>query len=80
MLRIICNEKTDMEKTKLGATGEFPEGKLNENDEGAIQMVIFVRDENVIINFGSPVNWLGLPKSDAIVFAEAILRKVKEID
>lgn len=69
-----------MDKTKLGATGNFPEGKINDVDEGEVRMAIFAEDKNLIIHFGTPVLWLGLPKQKAIDLAENILKKVKEID
>ena len=62
----------------IGATGEFPDGKLNENDEGGLQMAIFTKDENLIIEFGKPVHWLGMSKAEAKEFARAILKKADE--
>ena len=68
-----------MKKIKLGATGEFPQGKLNEHDEGGLQMAIFkTKDNHLIIEFGSPVQWLGMPIHEAKEFALAILKKADE--
>ena len=64
---------------KFGATGKFPKGQLNDDDEGAINVgVAFDPEKNVVmINFGSPVTWLGLPPKEAIEFANLILAKAK---
>ncbi len=62
----------------IGATGEFPAGKLNDDDEGGLQMAIFTKDENLIIEFGTPVHWLGMSKAEAKEFARAILKKADE--
>ena len=64
--------------TTLGATGEFPEGKISPTDEGGLKMAIFTKDENLIIEFGTPVHWLGMSKAEAIEFAEAIIKKANE--
>jgi len=65
---------------KFGATGSFPQGKLNEDDEGAIQIGIAFDPTNqvVMIKFGTPVTWLGLPPEEAIQFANAILAKARK--
>jgi hypothetical protein len=60
----------------LGATGEFPEGKLNPSDEGALKMAVGYDPLNgvVHIEFGTPVAWLGLPPDNAIEFALLVMR------
>jgi len=45
----------------LGATGEFPRGQLDDSDEGEISIGITVRRGTVLLAFGKPVGWLGLP-------------------
>lgn len=64
-------------KRPFGATGEFPQGKLNDSDEGALRLGIAYDklDGIVRIEFGKPVAWLGLPPPQAIEFAKAILKK-----
>ncbi|WP_370316013.1 hypothetical protein [Sagittula sp.] len=64
---------------KLGATGDFPRGKLNDHDEGAMRIAIGHKDDCVIINFGSPVAWLGLPKANALAFAASIIEHAKAL-
>jgi len=61
---------------KLGATGEFPQGKMNPTDEGACNIAI-ARDPQgrVVVNFGKPVVWFALYRTDAIQFAKLILQK-----
>jgi hypothetical protein len=59
---------------KLGATGKFPEGKLNDDDEGELQASIRTEGKNVIIDFGKPVAWLALPKEDAIASGMSLIK------
>lgn len=68
------------EETKLGATGEFPNGKLNEEDEGELKLTVGIDPDskNVIIDFGKPVAWLGMDAESALKFAEFITKRAKE--
>jgi hypothetical protein len=64
----------------LGATREFPKGKITEADEGGLRMAIFKKDEKLIIEFGTPVLWLGMDLNEARDFARLILLKCDEVD
>lgn len=69
------NERADLRRElELGATGDFPLGKLNADDEGALQIAIG-RDEktNVVLNFGKPIAWVAMPPQDAVNFALTVL-------
>lgn len=60
---------------KLGPTGQFPDGKLNADDEGEIQLgVTHDADGLVRVNFGKPIAWLAMPKETAIMFAHMLLK------
>lgn len=62
-------------KREFGATGTFPQGKLNDDDEGALRAGITYDKLNgvVMINFGKPVAWLGLPPPEARDLAQKLL-------
>ena len=64
--------------TKLGATGEFPEGKLGEGDEGELQFAVGVHEGNIVIDFGTPVAWVAMPPELARQVAELLLQHAKE--
>lgn len=59
-------------KNELGATGEFPNGKLNPADEGQIKLSMGIKDGVLILDFGTPIIWIGLDK----VSAEAMGRNL----
>ncbi len=61
---------------KLGATGQFPDGKINRSDEGGIALgVAYDPTKNLVrIDFGKPVAWLALPPESAIEFAKLLLK------
>lgn len=58
----------------LGATGKFPEGKLNQNDEGELRFSVGTRDGNVFMSFGKPVAWFAVPPEQAVDLAEILIR------
>lgn len=60
---------------KLGATGKFPDGKINKYDEGELRIGIAIKDSNVIIEFGKPVKWIGLPGDEAIALGKLLIKK-----
>ena len=47
---------------KPGATGEFPDGKINKHDEGELKIAIAADTKNgiVVLDFGKPTTWIGL--------------------
>jgi hypothetical protein len=61
----------------LGATGQFPEGKASPHDEGAVLFAIGERDDNVIVDFGTPVVWLGMPPEQAVAMAQLLIAKAR---
>jgi hypothetical protein len=64
---------------RLGATGKFPQGKLNEEDEGELKLAVAHKDGEVMLVFGKPVSWLSLPKEEAKAFAQLILKHAEEL-
>lgn len=57
-----------------GAIGAFPEGKLTPADEGAIQFAIGEQNGKVVVDFGTPVAWIGLSAQQAADLAADLLR------
>jgi len=64
----------------LGATGRFPEGKIHDSDEGEIRFAVGSKDGNVIIEFGKPVAWLGLPPDLARELAVLLTKHADALD
>jgi hypothetical protein len=58
----------------LGPTGRFPQGKLNETDEGELTLSIGTEKGNVRVDFGTPVAWFALPPELALQFASTIVK------
>ena len=62
-----------------GATGDFPEGQLTKDDEGAIQFAIGSKGDKVVIDFGTQVHWLAMTPEQAAEFASTILKRAREV-
>jgi len=58
----------------LGGTGEYSDGKLDDSDEGDLRLMVSHNGNDVRIDFGKPVAWLGFPKDQAVQFATLILK------
>lgn len=54
---------------------QYPRGKLNADDEGAIEVAITERDNTVIIRFGKEITWIGMSRPQAIEFAKTIMKR-----
>jgi hypothetical protein len=65
-----------MKLPKLGPTGDYPRGKLSEDDEGGLLLAVGHDEKrNVKIKFGKKVAWIGLNSEQAIQFAMLILKQ-----
>lgn len=63
-------------KRDFGATGQFPQGKVEDADEGELRMGVAYDKLNGIVRvqFGKPVAWLGLPPPEARQLAALLLQ------
>lgn len=77
LMRGFDEQSKKPEETNLGATGEFPRGKLHDADEGELTLAIGVNEEKntVEIHFGKNISWLGLDRTSAENFADAIKQR-----
>lgn len=66
--------ETEIPAAQLGATLRAPEGLLTPEDEGELRLAVGHRDGSVVVEFGKPVAWLGLPPDAARELAESIVR------
>lgn len=69
-----------LEPHRPGATGDFPRGRLTPQDEGGIRFAVGSKDGVVVVDFGKPVAWLGMPPSDARALAESLLKHADAVE
>lgn len=63
----------------VGATGQWPLGKLNDDDEGGLRLALKAENGTVVIDFGTSVTWVGMTPQEAADFASAILKMARGV-
>jgi len=64
-----------------GATGDFPSGKLREDDKGGLRIGVGSHEGKVIVDFGAnPVTWIGMDPSDARGLAAALNKRADDAE
>lgn len=68
-------EKHSQEE-KLGATGKYPDGKIQPNDAGEIKFSVGHDPDNALcfLDFGTQVKWLAMTPQDAIDLGRALIK------
>ncbi len=61
----------------LGKTGEFPSGKLREDDEGGVLFAVGKERGKVVIQFGEPTKWVGMEPQQAIDLASLLIKHAR---
>lgn len=78
MVRAITGQAADA-GTPLGETGDFPQGSMTPDDEGAIRMAVSAQHGKVVIAFGKPIAWLGMSPREARQLADALNKWAVEV-
>jgi hypothetical protein len=52
----------------------YPDGKLNDNDDGELTLLLRVESGRVIVSFPKPVLWVGMTPQGAIDLAQSLVR------
>lgn len=69
----------DARNSQFGETGNFPEGKLTNEDEGEIKFGVTTKDEKVILNFGKPCAWIGMTREQAEELGRLLINRANGI-
>jgi hypothetical protein len=62
-----------MSSEKIGPTGEYPQGKLNADDAGELQMFVGIEGDCVRIEFGTAVKWCAMDEWTALELGAKII-------
>lgn len=70
------------ENSKLGPTGEFPDGKIHPDDEGELKIEIGIDVEKniVVMHFGRPMAWIGMIPEQAMEIADDLINKANMLE
>lgn len=58
---------------------EYPDGKLNNSDEGQLRMRVYKENGRVMIDFGKDLSWLGFDKKTLRDFIDGLEEQYKNL-
>jgi hypothetical protein len=58
--------------------GEYPNGRLNENDAGALAVSIGQEGGAVVMRFPKPVAWIGFTPEQSVEIAQMLIKRARE--
>ncbi len=61
-----------------GPIGSYPDGLLTKQDEGSLQFAVGEAADRVIIDFGSPVVWVGMTAQQAMDLAASLMSQARK--
>ena len=56
----------------------YPNGKLSEQDEGALSFAVSSMGDKVVISFGEPTSWVGFTADQAAELGVLLIKRAKE--
>lgn len=59
-------------------TGEYPNGRLNADDQGAVAVAIGHQNGAVTLQFPKNLNWIGFTPEQAIGIAETLIHHARQ--
>lgn len=59
-------------------TGEYPDGRLNADDQGAVAVGIGHQNGAVTMQFPKNLNWIGFTPDQAIAIAETLVHHARQ--
>lgn len=75
------NEKLEeLFAERLGKIGEHPRGRLTPTDEGGIKIAVGSKNGAVVIDFGTPVAWVGFSSQEARDIAASLVKHADHLD
>ena len=66
--------------TVVGETGDFPEGKLTDHDEGGLVFALGVVNGRVVLHFGKSVAWVGMNSTQARELAGLLEHRAEQCE
>ena len=58
---------------------KYPDGKLNEDDEGTLTIAMFISEGRAIVEFGNSTKWIGFDKESLKKFINGLEEKYQEL-
>jgi hypothetical protein len=58
---------------------KYPQGKLDETDEGELTMKVYRKEDTVILDFGKDLSWIGFDKKSLLALIGELSQKYREL-
>jgi len=79
-VRDLEEENRQLRDKVPGPTKQFPLGKVNEDDEGELNVAIYTDKKGTIfLDFGKPTAWIGLDPTSARLLASKLTKYAEEM-
>lgn len=75
----VSQQQRAMSEAMRKLMGEYPQGRLNSNDAGAISLAIRHEGGRVIMDFPKPVAWIGFTGDQAMEIAAGLVKHAREV-
>jgi len=73
----MSHHSSQMSEMMRSLMGEYPNGRMNKDDAGAIAMSCGVESGRVVLKFPKPVAWLGMTPDEAMGLAEVLVKHAR---
>lgn len=70
--------KPELHEMMKKLMGEYPAGRLNGNDSGALAMGVGIESGKVVLQFPKPIAWIGMTPDEAIGLAEILMKNARQ--
>lgn len=70
----------ELQKIKsIGATGQFPHGRVGPDDLGELKSTCYVRNGKLILDFGKELAWIAMTKGEAMTMAVGLFKMTEKL-
>ncbi len=77
-MRALINARSQAFNQKMkGIFGEYPNGRLNEDDAGALAVAIGQENGAVTLAFPKPIAWIGFTPEQAVDIASTLIKHAR---
>lgn len=77
--KLEARRKKLVEQYAIGPTGQFPQGQLNEHDEGELRVAVGVEGGKVVVHFGKKIAWICMTKTEVHALVRVLLAKADRL-
>lgn len=71
-------QEQELRRAMKDLMGEFPDGRINEHDQGAVAVAIGHQQGRVTMQFPKNLNWIGFTADQAIDIANSLIEHARK--